>query len=88
MKLLNIYIWKKLIWKAIHLHGGKKKKEKFPILYSFAIKHFSVYAALTIKEKLFSETNNFNDNDNSELFKYLIFLKQNNKNLESINDKS
>ncbi|CAG8534902.1 12158_t:CDS:2 [Rhizophagus irregularis] len=64
----------------------KERKEKFPILYHFAIKYLSVYATSTINEKLFSDINNSIYKNNSELFKYLIFLKQNNKNLESINN--
>jgi len=43
-------------------------------------------------KKLFSDANNLlSDKEtgmNPELFKYLIFLKQNNKNLDSIHSKS
>ncbi|GBC41328.2 ubiquitin-conjugating enzyme [Rhizophagus irregularis DAOM 181602=DAOM 197198] len=62
----------------------KERKEKFPILYRIAMKYLSVYTTSTVNEKLFSDANNLTDKENSDLFKYLIFLRQNNKNLESI----
>ncbi|GBC05829.1 hypothetical protein RclHR1_06450007 [Rhizophagus clarus] len=66
----------------------KERKEKFPVLQHFAMKYLSVYAASTVNEKLFYDANNLFDKDNSDIFKYLIFLKHNKKNLESINSKS
>ncbi|CAG8700985.1 36_t:CDS:2 [Rhizophagus irregularis] len=62
----------------------KERKDKFPILCDLAMKYLSVYTTSTINEKLFSNANNLIDKDNSELFKYMIFLKQNSKNLKSI----
>ncbi|CAB4381656.1 unnamed protein product [Rhizophagus irregularis] len=62
----------------------KERKEKFPILYRIAMKYLSVYTTSTVNEKLFSDANNLTDKENSDLFKYLIFLRQNNKNLELI----
>ncbi|CAG8745115.1 2540_t:CDS:2, partial [Rhizophagus irregularis] len=66
----------------------KERKENFPILYSFAMKYLSVYTTSTVNEKLFSDANNLIDKENSHLFKYKMFLKQYNKNLESINSRS
>ncbi|GBC41325.2 ubiquitin-conjugating enzyme [Rhizophagus irregularis DAOM 181602=DAOM 197198] len=66
----------------------KERKEKFPILYPFAMKYLSVYTTSTVNEKLFSEAYNLIDNGNSDIFKYLIFLKQNDKNVELINSRS
>ncbi|GES90119.1 ubiquitin-conjugating enzyme E2-16 kDa [Rhizophagus clarus] len=66
----------------------KEREYKFPILYSFAVKYLSVYAASTVNEKLFSDANNLINENNFELFKHLLFLKHNNKNLESINSGS
>ncbi|CAB4494558.1 unnamed protein product [Rhizophagus irregularis] len=66
----------------------KERKEKFPILYSFAMKYLSVYTTSTVNEKLFSDANDLIDEENSHIFKYKIFLKQNSKNLESINSRS
>jgi len=70
----------------------KKRKGKFPVLYRLAMKYFSVYTSLTVNEKMFSDANNLlTDKEagiSSELFKYLIFLKQNNKNLDSIHSES
>jgi len=60
----------------------KERKEKFPILSQFAMKYLSVYTVTTSSEKLFSDANNLLVNkETAEIFKYLIFLKQNNNNL-------
>jgi len=57
----------------------KGRKEKFPVLCSLAMKYLSAYTSSTVSEKLFSDANSLlTDNEtgiNSELFKYLIFLK-------------
>lgn len=52
------------------------------------MKYLSVYTTSTVNEKLFSDANNLIDKENSHLFKYKMFLKQYNKNLESINSRS
>ncbi|GBB85276.1 hypothetical protein RclHR1_11830007 [Rhizophagus clarus] len=66
----------------------KERKEKFPVLHRLAMKYLSVYATSTVNEKLFCDANNLIDKDNSDIFKYLIFLKQNRMNLETINSGS
>ncbi|CAB5374909.1 unnamed protein product [Rhizophagus irregularis] len=66
----------------------KERKEKFPVLFPLAMKYLAVYTTSTVSEKLFSEANNLTDKGNSDIFKYLIFLKQNNKILELINSNS
>lgn len=69
-----------------------ERREKFPILTHLAKKYLAVYACSTASERLFSEAGNVLTAKRARmcpnLFKKLVFLKRNGKNLDSIHGES